>query len=143
MNHSVISYSEACAFVKLHHRHHLPPQGHKYSIAAFKNNTLVGVVMVGRPVSRIEDNGKTLEITRLCTLEGKNINSFLLGKAAAACRELGFEKIITYTLTTESQVSLTAAAFQKVGELQGRLWREGGYDGRGVNRTKWQRAFKK
>ena len=27
-------FGEACAFVKKHHRHHKPPVGHKFSLAA-------------------------------------------------------------------------------------------------------------
>lgn len=41
--------------------------GHKFSIGAAKGDEIVGVVIVGRPVSRHRDDGLTLEVTRLCT----------------------------------------------------------------------------
>lgn len=43
-----ISFRDAAAFVKVHHRHHTPPAGHKFSIAALAGGELVGVVIVGR-----------------------------------------------------------------------------------------------
>lgn len=141
IEHCVIPFKEACEFVALHHRHHKPPQGHKFSIGAKINGTLVGIIIVGRPVARNEDNGFTLEVTRLCTLQQKNINSFLLGKAAAAVKALGYKKLITYTLDSESRISPAAAAFQPVAEIQGRLWHKNGYDGRGYNRIKWQKIL--
>ncbi len=42
---------EAQAFVKQHHRHHLPPFGHKFSLAVADEGQVRGVVMVGRPVA--------------------------------------------------------------------------------------------
>tara|TARA_R100000656_G_scaffold121242_1_gene96099 strand:- start:88 stop:354 length:267 start_codon:yes stop_codon:yes gene_type:complete len=62
-----ISLSETNAFVIEHHRHHKIVRGHKFSIAAALENDIVGVVIVGRPLSRHRDDGVTLEVTRLCT----------------------------------------------------------------------------
>jgi hypothetical protein len=62
-----IEFKYAADFVRVHHRHHTPPVGHKFSIAAMDAGELVGVVIVGRPVARCRDDGKTLEVTRLCT----------------------------------------------------------------------------
>ena len=45
-----INFSDAADFVRLHHRHHTPPSGHKFSIGAVDDGGLVGVVIVGRPV---------------------------------------------------------------------------------------------
>lgn len=57
---------EAQAFVRQHHRHHLPSFGHKFSLAvADECGQVRGVAMVGRPVARGLDNGLTLEVTRL------------------------------------------------------------------------------
>jgi hypothetical protein len=38
--------------------------GHKFSLGAAKDGQVVGVVIVGRPVSRVRDDGLTLEVTR-------------------------------------------------------------------------------
>ena len=62
-----ISLSEANNFVATWHRHHKPVVGHKFSIGCEAGGRLVGVAIVGRPVSRYLDDGKTLEVNRLCT----------------------------------------------------------------------------
>ena len=67
-----VSLEEANAFIDKHHRHHSPVIGHKYSIGAVQHGLVVGVVIVGRPVSRHRDDGETLEVTRLCTDGTKN-----------------------------------------------------------------------
>lgn len=46
-----ITLKEANAFVEQHHRHHKPVTGHKFSVAAAANGKIVGVAIVGRPVS--------------------------------------------------------------------------------------------
>src|SRR5262249_13579244 len=45
----------------------LPPAGHKFSLAVSQEDEIVGVAIVGRPVSRMLDDGRTLEVTRCCT----------------------------------------------------------------------------
>ena len=47
-----VSLKEANAFVERYHRHHKPVVGHKFSIGATDGETIVGVAIVGRPVSR-------------------------------------------------------------------------------------------
>lgn len=72
-----ISLKEANFFVEQHHRHHKPVTGHKFSVAAAANGEIVGVAIVGRPVSRYLDDGWTLEVNRLCTDGTRNACSFL------------------------------------------------------------------
>ena len=47
----------ATEFVTMHHRHHQPPVGHKFSIGLADNDELVGVAIVGRPVARAYQDG--------------------------------------------------------------------------------------
>jgi hypothetical protein len=117
-----ISFENASAFVRLHHRHHTPPRGHKFSIAAFAGDELVGVVIVGRPVSRHRDDGSTLEVTRLCTTGHRNACSFLYGAAARASFALGYRRIGTYILKREPGTSLAAAGWKLIAEVKGRSW---------------------
>ena len=117
-----IGFVDAAEFVRLHHRHHTPPAGHKYSIAAMQGDELVGVVIVGRPVSRHRDDGQTLEVTRLCTVECPNACSFLYGAAARAAFALGYARIGTYTLKSEPGTSLRAAGWRLIAETPGRSW---------------------
>jgi hypothetical protein len=123
-----ISFNEACEFVALHHRHHRPPVGHKFSIAVViddgeKTRRIVGVSMVGRPVARMLDNGLTLEVIRLCT-DGttKNACSILYASSWRAARALGYKKLITYILASESGTSLKASGWKLIGEAGGGKW---------------------
>lgn len=117
-----INFADAAEFVRLHHRHHTPPQGHKFSIAAMSGDELVGVVIVGRPVSRHRDDGLTLEVTRLCTNGHQNACSFLYGAAARATFALGYRKIGTYILESEPGTSLVAAGWKCIGKRGGGSW---------------------
>lgn len=112
----------AAEFVKSLHRHHPPANADKYRIGCEHDGKLVGVVQVGRPVSRVLDDGKTLEVLRLCTDGTPNVCSFLYSKAARIARELGYEKIITYILDTESGDSLKATGWSKEADIQGKSW---------------------
>lgn len=126
LNVQPIAFEEACEFIRRFHRHHPPPQGWKFGIAANDGEKVVGVITVGRPVARRLDNGMTLEITRCCTDGTKNAASFLYGAARRAAFALGYERIITYTLAIESGVSLGAAGFKLIGERGGGSWNKPG-----------------
>lgn len=91
-----ISLSEANNFVAAWHRHHKPVVGHKFSIGCEAGGRLVGVAIVGRPASRYLDDGKTLEVNRLCTDGTKNACSFLYAAAARAARAMGYQRINLY-----------------------------------------------
>jgi hypothetical protein len=122
-----IALREACAFVNSHHRHNKPPQGHRFSIALWSENvlfgceTLVGVAVIGRPVARHLDDGITAEVTRLCVLDEAPLGSCskLYGAAWRAWREMGGERIVTYTLQSESGASLRGAGWKRDAELDG------------------------
>jgi hypothetical protein len=122
LTHVRIELGEANAFVARHHRHHAPVVGHLFSLGAVLGDAVVGVVIVGRPVSRHRDDGMTAEVTRLCTDGTKNACSFLYGAAARAAFALGFTRIGTYILANEPGVSLTAAGWRLIGERGGGSW---------------------
>ncbi|MGK8887390.1 XF1762 family protein [Burkholderia gladioli] len=121
-----ISLDEANAFVATHHRHHRPAVGHKFSIAAVDlaadEPRVCGVVIVGRPVARGNDDGMTLEVTRCCTDGTRNACSALYGAAWRAARALGYTRLITYTLPAEGGASLRGAGWRLVGARGGGNW---------------------
>lgn len=120
-----LDFDAAAAFVAEHHRHHTPPVGHKFSIGAVAigpEGRLCGVVIVGRPVSRMRDDGLTLEVTRLCTDGTANACSFLYGAAARAAFALGYRRIGTYILKSEPGTTLRAAGWKLIGERGGKSW---------------------
>jgi hypothetical protein len=111
-----VRYRDACAFVAAWHRHHDPPAGHVFSIGVADGPMLVGVVMVGRPVARLFDDGATLEVNRTATDGTRNANSMLYAAAWRAARALGYRRLITYTQAGESGSSLRAAGWRVVAE---------------------------
>ena len=117
-----ISLKEANAFVEMIHRHHKPVIGHKFSIAAYENDRLCAVCIVGRPVSRHRDDGMTLEVTRMCSDGTRNACSFLYGAAARAAMALGYTRIGTYTTPEEGGASLRASNWRLIAETPGKSW---------------------
>jgi len=117
-----VSLKDANAFVAKYHRHHKPVQGHKFSIGLEYHGELVGVAIVGRPVARHRDDGRTLEVTRLCTNGAKNACSKLYAAAWRACRAMGYTRLGTYILDSESGTSLRAAGWKEIYNTRGRSW---------------------
>jgi len=117
-----ITLKEANAFVSAYHRHHGPVTGHKFSIGLAEGESIVGVVIVGRPVSRYLDDGCTLEVNRLCTDGTHNACSMLYGAAWRAARAMGYKRLITYILESESGTSLRAAGWKCIGQAGGLRW---------------------
>lgn len=117
-----ISLKEANTFVERYHRHHKPVTGHKFSIGCSDGEKIVGVAIVGRPVSRYLDNGWVLEVNRLCTDGTRNACSILYAAAWRAARAMGYKKVITYILETEPGTSLKAAGWKCVGQAGGERW---------------------
>ena len=117
-----IGFDEARAFVAAHHRHHRPPVGHKYSIGVSDGERIVGVAIVGRPVSRMLDDGITLEVTRVATDGTRNACSALYGACRRAAWALGYRRLVTYTLAEEGGASLRGAGFRCLGTAGGGSW---------------------
>lgn len=114
-----ITQKEAFEFIKKNHRHHIPPVGWKYGIACNNGDYICGVVCVGRPVYYQFDNGYTLEVTRCCTDGTKNACSMLYSAAWRAAKALGYKRLITYILKSESGTSLRAAGWNVLYETRG------------------------
>lgn len=117
-----ITLDEANEYVRLHHRHNNPVPGAKFSLAVTAYDVICGVAIVGRPVARHMDDGWTLEVNRTCTDGTKNANSFLYAAAWRATRALGYRKLITYTLQSESGATMRALGWRCVAEIAAREW---------------------
>lgn len=119
-----LDFDEGCALVERWHRHHPSPQGHKFTIGLWDQVSLrlVGVAIVGRPVSRIEQDGWTLEITRVATDGTRNAFSSLYAAARTAAFSLGWRRVITYNLESEGGYSLRGAGFACLGDRRGGSW---------------------
>ena len=110
-------------FVSLHHRHHKPVQGHRFSIGVTHDGVLVGACSVGRPVARACDPYLVAEVTRLVTDGTRNACSALYGAAARTAKAMGFDKIQTYILDVEPGTSLRASGWTFDGMGRGGQWK--------------------
>ena len=114
MNLTPITLKEAMRFVDLHHRHHKAPQGGLFAIGLADGDDIIGVAIVGRPVARLLQDGYTAEVTRLCVLDGHhNACSMLYSACWRAARAMGYRKLITYILVSETGNSLKASGFKQ------------------------------
>lgn len=113
---------EACEFVRQHHRHHPPPVGGLFAVAVSVDDEVRGVAVVGRPVARGDQDGYTAEVTRVCTLGDRNACSMLYGACWRAAKALGYRRLVTFTLQSESGSSLRGAGWRLIGERAGRSW---------------------
>jgi hypothetical protein len=118
-----LTLREANSFVASHHRHNKPSSGCKFAIGAVdKTGELVGVAVAGRPVARLLDDGKTIEVTRVATNGSPNVNSFLYGKVRRVAQAMGYQKIITYTLKSEGGESMRAIGAVPVADSGKKKW---------------------
>ena len=117
-----ITLKAANAYVAQHHRHNNPTNGHKWSLAVYDEDRLYGVAIAGQPVARRLDDGMTIEVRRVCTDGTRNACSALYGACARVAREMGYARILTYTLVTESGTSLKASGWKDCGECGGGTW---------------------
>lgn len=102
----------ANAYVCANHRHNDKVTIHRFSIGAYDGEKLVGVAICGNPVARKLDDGETIEVRRLCTDGTRNACSLLYGRCARIAKEMGWRKIITYILESESGISLKASGWE-------------------------------
>jgi hypothetical protein len=110
-------------FVAVYHRHSLRTarNGGKFAIAVTQGTTVVGVAIVGNPLSATLMDGFTAEVLRTCVIPHapKNCNSMLYGACRRIWFEMGGSKILTYTLTEETGASLRGAGWVQVAVIRG------------------------
>ena len=119
-----LELAEANALVKRWHRHHQPCQGHRFSLGVLNGDgELVGAVIVGRPVARMAGSPReVLEVTRLVTDGTWNACSALYAAAARAGKAMGYQRIQTYILDSETGTSLKASGWVCEGAAGGGQW---------------------
>lgn len=109
-------------FVAQYHRHsgRTARNGGKFAIGAALDGELVGVAIVGNPVSASLMNGVTAEVLRCCVLPNapKNACSFLYGRCWQIWERQGGKRLVTYTLQTENGSSLRGAGWRVVGQVK-------------------------
>lgn len=114
---------EAAEFVRNFHRHNKPPAGGLFAVGVSDGAQCVGVAIVSRPVARHLDDGLTVEVVRCCVHDGapKGSCSFLYARCWQAAKALGWRRLVTYTLQSESGASLRGAGWRVISEVAGTI----------------------
>jgi len=116
-----VTLREANDFVESFHRHNgrTSRNGGKFAIG-LEVEELIGIAIVGNPLSASFMDGRTAEVLRLCVNDDAPKNS--CSKLYAACwrawRAMGGLRLVTYTLQTESGASLRGAGWKVVAETK-------------------------
>ena len=134
-----ITRSEARLFVAKYHRHNNPPSVCVFQVGLERNGDLVGVAIGGRPLARTHCDGRTIEILRVATDGTRNACSMLYGACCRASSALGYTRVVTYTLESESGASLKAAGF--VADVELRTGNPHGWKSRGGARGQTVNLF--
>ena len=121
----IIPYTlrKANDFVAEYHRHNgrTARNGGKFAIGLSFDDEVVGIAIVGNPLSATYMDGFTAEVLRVCTKPDspKNSNSMLYGACRRIWFDMGGKRLITYTLTYESGISLKASGWTWEKEIKG------------------------
>ncbi|HAM56458.1 MAG TPA: hypothetical protein DCQ64_14095 [Candidatus Rokubacteria bacterium] len=118
-----ITLRDARRFVAEHHRHNEPPHGWLFGAGLFDGEVLRAVGIAGRPVARNLQDGRTVEVLRVCTLGDRNAASRLYGALCRAAAALGYLRAVTYTLESEPGTTTRAAGFRRDGDVIADDWR--------------------
>lgn len=107
-----IDLKAANAYVMANHRHNGKVLVHRFSLSVYDGDRLCGVAIVGNPTARKLDDGETVEVKRVCTDGTYNACSILYSRCARVAKEMGYKRIITYTLEEEGGASLRASGWK-------------------------------
>ena len=118
-----LELKDANTFVAVHHRHHEPVKRDKWRFGVLDDDgELIGVLHAAKPVARLLDDSRTIEIVRCCSDGTKNLCSFMLGRARRIASAMGYEKMISYILDSETGASYKAAGWHKEADIRGHSW---------------------
>ena len=131
-----VSFSQARQYVAREHRHNDPPVAVRASVGIEdESGTLRGVGMLGLPKARMSDDGRTAEVVRVATDGVANGCSMLYGALTRIAWGMGYTRLVTYTLDSESGASLRASGWTCEGPAGGGSWERGGDAARGRSLT--------
>lgn len=122
-----ITLREGNAFVAKWHRHSLAVvrEGGRVAVGAVCDGELVGVGISARPVNaQLAADPHTAEIVRVCTSPDAPLNvcSKIYRALWDQWRAIGGQRIVTYTLSTETGASLRAAGLTAVTKVRPHEW---------------------
>jgi hypothetical protein len=111
-----MSLKEANDFVTSYHRHsgRTARDGGKWAIGVSDGDSLLGVAIVGNPLSATYMDGYTAEVLRVCVKPDsqRGACSFLYARCWQIWQAMGGQRLVTYTLESESGASLKGAGWK-------------------------------
>lgn len=123
-----VTLREANALVYRWHRHHKSARGCRFCIGVEDGDGFHGAAIVSRPINSEYQKIRTMaEVVRLVTDGTPNACSMLYAACWRAWKAMGGTRLITYTLASESGVSLKAAGWTLAGRTTAavdRVWHE-------------------
>ena len=122
MNVVPMTLRAARAYVKEQHRHAKKIQGGLFAVGAEEAGRFVGCAIVAMPVARMLQDGRTVEIRRCCTDGTRNACSFLYRVCVRVANAMGYRRVLTYTLESESGASLRGAGFKVTKRTRAEHW---------------------
>ena len=117
-----MTIGDANLLVQRWHRHHKKSQGGLFALGIADGERICGAAIVGRPVARALDDGWTAEVVRCVTDGTRNSASMLMSRCWRVCQQMGYKRLVTYTLEQEGGTSLVAAGYRCVGRSGGGSW---------------------
>ncbi len=109
-------------FVAANHRHNgrTSRNGGKWAVSIVHDGEVIGVAIVGNPLSASLMDEWTAEVLRVCVIDNppKGACSMLYGACWRAWKAMGGRRMVTYTLIAESGASLRGAGWKVVGKTK-------------------------
>lgn len=120
-----ITLAAANEVIERWHSHHRKARAHRFAIAGYDGDAIVGVVVVGNPIAQALNDGVTFEVIRLCTNGHAFAASRLLAAAWKSARAMGVLKMVSYTRADEPGTCYRAANWRAAAKVDGREWTTG------------------
>lgn len=145
----LIPYKQARRIIEQNHYLGYAPCGCKFCLGVYADSELVGVMIFGHPIARMEEQESTLELTRMFLFDSpKNSESKALSLAEKWIKSNRTERrLIAYSDTAEGHQGIIyrAANWKLIKEVSIGDWKSGGRKRRGIIggiKLKFERCMK-
>lgn len=145
----IIPFKTARRIIEQNHYLGYAPCGCKFCLGVYVDSELIGVMIWGHPIARLEEQDNTLELTRMFLFDSpKNSESKALSLAEKWIKLNRTERrLIAYSDTAQSHLGTIyrAANWQLVAEVRAETWIRKGRDRRGMiggKKLKFERRIK-
>ena len=131
-----IHYKDARRIIERHHYLGYAPCGCRFCLGIYSNNDLIGVMIWGHPIARMEEQENTLELTRMFLFDSpKNSESRALSLAEKWIKQNRTERrLIAYSDTEEGHTGTIyrAANWKMIKEVKAESWIRKNRDRKGM-----------